>query len=214
MYTPEVGGVGEARLFALRDMIRSRIARLQTAFSRDSHSSYLLSPPFSSSLDPNIVCNVGDVQLTWDTGEGAVKISVISGSEGVGGVWSGEWETIERSTTHGISYTYTTSIYAYFHPNAFISREVKRSLEKREICIARLDDWLRADVFNAPYYSPTTGDYRPADIPLTSQEYHDSGYDRLTRCFVTNGSVGQFTRGFGNSEVLFGIHLLHTGHIG
>lgn len=207
-------GIGESRLFAVQSILQARLSVLNAALGRDTRTSYLLSPAFGGPVTSLMVV-IGDVFQLWDrlpgtitatNPGGSIRIAVCSGSHQSGRAFL---NNIEFITEGGHRMSWYTSVYGYFHHDAFRNSDPVVQSETIEVARERLSDWIRW-VLN--YYGGPM-DTNQA-LTLGSQEFvSGAGHDYLLRCRAAMGDKGFFTRDFGNSHVLYGVHIQHIGEI-
>jgi len=107
------------------------------------------------------------------------------------------------------------NIYMYIHPDTFANELGPKDengepttdpliqAEDRERFRARFQDWLVNGVFNTPSNH---------EITLASSQLRvPPGFDKLTRCFVSEVTKGWTTKSYGDSEDVMMIHFMHEG---
>jgi hypothetical protein len=209
-WTPERGGVFKARLFAIRDIIREKIDDLNAAFAADSTLSYLVGSTFGGSLAETIV-ERGDTYEMWARNTGCLRIAVCAGDHRDGMTGAVDRQFIDVSATHGHRLQVFTSIYFYFHKDAFGNADAPEQAGVREDAREQVNDWLLFDVFMHP---------DNLAIELTSQCFNTDegddqlkiGQDVLDFCLAENIYKGVFIRGNSNIE-LYGGHVRHHAQI-
>ena len=203
MWTPNLPDIGEARLIAIRDILRGKISDLNTCLSRDSQTSILITGDYPA-LSTDCV-DIGDTAAEWSsTEEGAIKIAVCAGGMREGLDYEVEQEFIDETTTWGLRQVLHTSIFLYLGDVMQIT-DPRLQARYREILQCRLGGWCRG-VLNLP---------ENREIVLASQEFVPVGgseFDVLTRCRARTGMKNYIPRSAGNTTT-YGVHIDHQGII-
>lgn len=197
MYDPTKMSFGEARLTAIRNILRSHITDLDLVLMRFDWARNV-TPIADTQIE------IGDTDRGWDyrTG-GAMRFSVCEGGAREGLDFTAErWEVPARYKT-----TYSTAIFCYFHAEWLRHADPREQGRIREIARATIGDWMRS-VFN------DQAKYGHAQIRLASTEFGDPAGDLMQQCSVRFGYKGLFPKNFGQTEYVYGINMLHEGSIG
>lgn len=194
-------GIGEARLYAIQALLRSRIVDLSEALRLNVVTSSLITN--YGALTPDMVI-IGDMEGRWDIKTGLLRIAVSAGNKR-----NGLDATGERLYIGGINKQIRyTDIYLYFHDSIFTMERMDEQRLLRAIAVEVAADWLFDGVLNK------VGN---GEIPLTSRVNQDTDSDRtdkLTMCLCTTLQKGFFTAGMGNgSRIYYGIQAIHEGQV-
>lgn len=188
----------EARQDALQALIVSKIADLDALVSQDS-----LLPAGTMTSD---LVLIGDPEQMASVTETPIVISVVGGGERDGMDVEAQFEFIDLTAGRGFRYEWRTNVFVYIHKDLFPASgnswaQVKLQTERRERLRSRINDWLLEDVFNTAAGSK---------IALASSVYA-SPNDYLIFAHARQVYKGYFNKGFGGSESLWGLHLVHVG---
>jgi hypothetical protein len=194
--TPTIPGIQEAVRKALQTTVQAALPALNAMLTADTL--WPAARPITASM-----VRRGDVVRMPPLSQYPLIICI----EGGGRPSGQDFATVRgyiSANPPGFRNTIFTNIFVYLHQDVF--KEVadpEGQSELRGDLLCRLSDWLRGQVFN------TTAN---AVVPLTSQEFTSgSNYDILDRCLAAAGYLGYFDKSFGESQTLFGVHLVHTG---
>lgn len=202
-FSTSLPGIDEARLDAIANLLSdaTNIANLNTMLTRDALWSQTVTSAMVSIGDPQILPAVADAPLI---------ISVVGGGRYDELDMEIEYRYIDQTAQSGFRHEIYTNIYVYIHPDAVPSDStswstIRTQAAKRERVRARVCDWLRKGVLNAPGNIALT---------LASREWTVSpNYDVLDRCHVQSVYKGYFEKGLGGSKPVYGAHLVHAGRI-
>jgi len=195
-YTAGAMGLREATSEAVKSLLVSKLPLLIAALNRDTDTSFLLTP-----LPTADFLLIGDRLASWDIATGFFRMTV-SGANTSQSVM--ERMFIDTSSMRGLHIRLNTSVYIYFHPDAFKGSNNERQVRVIEKALNRVEDWLSFGVLN---------NGENLDLQLTSQCYNGgANFDFLTLCELSNITKGHWQRAFDNMTML-GIHGMHTGQI-
>lgn len=200
-WTPTIGGIFKARLVAIRDLVRAKVDDMNDALAADSDLAYLVSSTFGGDLDDSIIEN-GDLFATWPIDTGSLRIAVCAGDHRDGTSGTIDRQFIDATPTRGHRIQVFTSIYFYFHHNAFGNVDPVNQMVVREAARELVNDWLVFDVFLHP-------DNLAIELPTQCFTEGDQ-FDTLDFCIAESVHKGVFVRANSNLEMYGGIIRHHA----
>jgi len=186
-------GMQEARLDAIRDQMRSRIADIQSALTG-------VTPALSGITVTTGMFYIGDPDSIPDGTTNPFWVCVVGGGKQDGRDWESKQEFIGENIYHNDVYT---NIYVYIHQDTFPGVDAFVQAEYRERLRSRICDWIRLDCFN---------NHDALSIPLASAEYGTSN-DHLDKSWVSEFTMGYAPKGYGPTVYLYSAHAMHSAEI-
>lgn len=202
MYSPNLPGIDEARLYAYENLFVSHLNLLNAAFGRDHLSAM-------GTITPAMV-EVGDSEEGWDIATGSLRIRIVAGGEANG-------QDFEAHPAQGLSYNtgwryeFSTNVYVYMHPHTMANKDYVQQARDREIARSRIADWITFGVCN--YWDPMT-DTGGALLTLQSRIFTPPpGTDPLLEAMVRRAYKSWVSRSFGGEVAFPCLHLVCTANI-
>lgn len=199
-WNPTQPGIGEARLYALENLIKPHMADLNTAIANRPLLSYLVQKP-NIPID-DTMCSIGDLEGMWKLEQGCLRVCISAGDKRTGLDASGKRLYIGGYNMQDR----TTAIYVYYHPEVFLQENFDQQRRERAIALEVISDWLFDGILN----TPTNG-----DIKLTSTIYQEimtdpsqQTYDSMQMSICSNMMKGFWTPPY-SSRSYYGIHAIH-----
>lgn len=192
-------GIGEARLYAMENLIKPHMADLSTALLNRPLLSYVISDyvPIDDTM-----CGIGDLEGCWKVEQGCLRVRISAGDKRTGldatgkRLYIGGYNMQDR----------TTAIYVYFHPDIFLQENFDQQGLERAIALEVISDWLFDGILNVP---------SNGEIPLTSTIYQESmsdpslqSYDAMQLGICSSLIKGYWTPPYGVRSY-YGIHAIH-----
>ena len=203
-WTPTEDALGKARIKAYQTILQNNIAALSTALSDDSTLSFLISD--FAALDSTMVKR-GDFETEWTASTGCLRMFVSGGGHHMGIDMTAKSEFITEQTPGGKIRMYQTSVFCYFHPDAFrIEQDPNLQAQVREDAFQTVQDWMDFACF---------GTNAARDIALTSHSFNASpGNDRLLNTIVQQSMKVFVQRGKGDVNTYTGLQMILVGMAG
>lgn len=193
-FSTTLPGVGEARLTAIRDYLRTKVSDLNLTLQLTP-----LSLPTGSAASGNII--IGDPSRIDRTDR--FKLCVLGGGRDQGLDLEVKLARMGVGfTTSSFENTLHSRLRLYLSPFEFPVSATSVAQEElqasnREIFLQRITDWLRADCFQVR---------AGVQLTLASKEYgnpvtvdNPTGGDFLQQNVIVATTVGRFTKGYGNA---------------
>lgn len=213
-------GIGEARLYAIRDRVIANLPSLQMDLQADPVTQKFVTAPFGGVNDTQV--RLGELKALWRGETGALRFRVMAGT-GTGSMNNTDvtaaYYTIGGADNKKLQIY--TGIGIYIHPTCWRTDDVDAQEEEREILRMKLCDWGRF-VFNSGAASGDTSGQESRVIYLKSREYSATwqpdgagGYpgDPLQYCRLTTTSLNIAPIGVSGGQYVWCVALTHQGEI-
>jgi len=218
MWRPDKPNAGLGRIYALESIIKQAIPDLNLAFQNAplyAPEVFYLSQEYGA-IVPDTCVKKGDLEKLPDMGKyGWLHIRIVTGMAQREGMDVQSSRVYIQGNTRD---EFFTAVYAYLHPDAFLSDAEDYQQTTRLIAQEIISDWLRARVLNFVGVLPDNSgfvDYRTLTLPSRERVADLDGngnpqWDQLSDCKAIFGNKGYFTKDFGD-EVAYGIMFVHSG---
>jgi len=203
-WTPQLDGLGKARLKGYHSILQSSITDLQTAIASDSTLAFITTN-YPALTTAQVIR--GDYERMWPiTTGGYLRVYVSAGGHREGQDLTSQNFYIDGTTPGGIRRGYSTLITCVFHKDVFNIANADQQATIREDAYQTVMDWLDFDCLNTNAARKFYINSNCLNFQGGQDAISDSKIVQASKCFLLIGP--------GETTTVTGIQATVTGYAG